>query len=167
MLLSAADAMAQNSKKMKTIEIQKTVKIKGDVETVFNHVVYLENFPKWSPFLEADSSQKYEVTGVDGQIGAQYHWVGNNGKDVGYQEIKSINPGQKVLMQCDIQKPFKAQPTFSYSFKKEGEHTLVTQDFELPVKRVDRFFMKLFGAVKDIDKMNERGLELLKIACES
>lgn len=159
--------MAQNQKKMKSIEIQKTVKINADLATVYNQVAYLENFPKWSPFLEADPTQKYEVTGTDGQVGAQYHWEGNKGKDLGYQEIKSLKPQEFVLMQCEIQKPFKAQPTFKYSFQQEGDYVLVTQHFDLPVTGVNRFFMKVFGAEKDIKKMNERGLELLKIAAEN
>lgn len=167
LLLSGMNAMAQTKNKMNSIQIQKTVQIKADLQTVYNQVVFLENFPNWSPFLEADPTQTYEVTGTDGQVGAQYHWEGNKGKDLGSQEIKSIHPQQKVLMQCDIQKPFKAQPTFSYSFKQEGEYVVVTQDFSLPAKRVDKFFMKLFGGVKSIQKMNERGLELLKTTCEN
>lgn len=167
MLLSGIHAMAQKEKKMKSLELQKTVKISANLETVYDKVVFLENFPTWSPFLEADPTQKYEVKGTDGQIGAQFHWEGNKGKDLGYQEIKAFDPNKSVIMQCDIQKPFKAQPTFQYSFKQEGDHVVVTQNFDLPVKGINKFFMKLFGAVKDIDKMNERGLELLKLSCEN
>lgn len=166
LLLSGVNAMAQKQKKMKSIEIQKTVKIDANLATVYDKVAFLENFPTWSPFLEADPTQTYEVKGTDGQIGAQFHWEGNKGKDLGYQEIASIEANKSVLVQCDIQKPFNAKPTFRYSFKQEGDHVVVTQNFDLPVKGMDRFFMKLFGAVKDINKMNERGLELLKIACE-
>ena len=151
---------------MKTLDIQKSIKINASIETVYNQVAYLENFPKWSPFLEADPDQKYEVKGTDGKVGAQYHWEGNKGKDLGYQGIKSLTPNEQVLMQCDIQKPFKAQPTFTYSFEQVADQISVTQDFKLPVKGMDLFFMKLFGAVKDINKLNERGLELLKLSCE-
>ena len=165
LLFSGMAGIAQKEKKMKAIEIQKKVKIKADIQTVFDQVVYLENFPQWSPFLEADPEQKYSVKGKDGQVGAQYHWEGNNGKDLGYQEIKSITPQKNVLMQCDIQKPFKANPTFSYSFQQEGDYVVVTQDFHLPVKGIDRVFMKLFGAEKSMNKLNARGLELLEMAC--
>ncbi len=159
-------ATAQKESNMTSLNIQKTITIKADLPHVFDHIKYLEKFPEWSPFLEEDPTQTYKVTGTDGQIGAQYHWEGNKGKDLGYQEIKSIDPGKSIQMQCDIQRPFKAKPTFSYTFKQQGDKILVTQDFHLSVKRIDLFFMKLFGGVKDINRMNERGLELLKIACE-
>ena len=51
---------------------------------------------------------KTEVKGKDGQIGAQFHWNGNKGKDLGYQEITEIKPLEYIKMECDIQKPFKA-----------------------------------------------------------
>ncbi len=153
--------------KLKHIHIQKTVQINAPIENVFENVVYLENFKKWSPFLEADPTQKIEIKGTDGQIGAQYHWEGNGGKDLGYQEIKEIRSLQYVGLQCDIQKPFKANPTFEYTFSKSGNSVKVTQDFNLESSLGDAFFMWLFGARKDMAKMNARGLELLKTATEN
>ncbi|MEO0902223.1 MAG: hypothetical protein AAFY00_09440, partial [Bacteroidota bacterium] len=118
------------------------------------------------PFLEADPTQKYEVKGVDGTIGAQYHWEGNKGKDLGYQEIIKIEEGRFIGMKCTIQKPFKADPTFDYTFSQTADGILVTQDFNLESSTSDAFFMWLFGAKKDMEKMNQRGLDLLKKALE-
>ncbi|MFK7757795.1 MAG: hypothetical protein AB8B53_12770 [Flavobacteriales bacterium] len=151
---------------LKHIHIQKSVFIDGDISTVFNKVVYLEKFPEWSPFYEADPSQKTKVKGNDGQVGAQFHWEGNNGKDLGYQEIKEIKPLEMIRMECDIQKPFKANPTFLYTFSKSENQTMVTQDFKLDSGLIESFFMWLFGAKSDMGKMNARGLELLKLTCE-
>ncbi|PQJ80972.1 hypothetical protein BTO18_09805 [Polaribacter porphyrae] len=155
-----------NASKLQHIHIQKTVNIQADLETVYNNVVYLKNFKKWSPFYEVDPNQKTSIKGEDGQVGAQFHWEGNNGKDLGYQEIKEIKNLAYIKMECDIQKPFKANPTFEYAFSKNGNSVKVTQDFNLKSGFVDSFFMWLFGAKKDMSKMNARGMELLKIACE-
>lgn len=155
-----------NASKLQNIHIQKTVNIKSDIETTFNNVVYLKNFKKWSPFYEVDPSQKIKIKGNDGQIGAQFHWEGNQGKDLGYQEIKEIKPLKYIKMECDIQKPFKANPTFEYLFSKNNNTVTVNQDFKLKSGLVDAFFMWLFGAKKDMEKMNARGMELLKIASE-
>ena len=154
------------TKKLRTINIQKEVVIKGTLDEVFDQVVYLKNFPHWSPFLEADPSQKIEIKGADGEIGAQYHWVGNKGKDVGYQEIKEIKPLEYIRIGCDILKPFAAQPVFEYSFLKMGDEVKVTQNFNLKSSSSDAFFMWLFGVKKKMEKTNERGLELLKISVE-
>ncbi|WP_024772757.1 SRPBCC family protein [Aquimarina macrocephali] len=155
-----------NANKLKNIHIQTTVNINADIQTIFDNVLYLKNFPKWSPFYEVDPTQKIEVKGNDGEVGAQFHWNGNNGKDLGYQEIKEIKPLEYIKMECDIQKPFKANPTFEYSFSNLGNMVKVTQDFDLKSGLVDSFFMWLFGAKKNMEKMNERGMELLKANSE-
>ena len=148
--------------KLTNIHITKKVTIKSTEQEVFDMVRYLGNFPKWSPFLEADPAQKYEVKGTDGQVGAQFHWEGNGGKDLGYQEIVKIDEWSFIGVQCDIQKPFQATPTFDYSFSKSANGVTVTQDFKLQSGIVDAFFMWLFGAKKEMAKTNERGLTLLK-----
>ena len=155
-----------NASRLQHIHIQETVMIRAEEQKVFDQVVYLKNFRLWSPFKEADPGQKTEIKGRDGKVGAQYHWEGNNGKDLGYQEIEEIKPLRYIKMKCNIQKPFNAQPVFEYSFAKLSDGIRVTQDFYLKSGMVDAFFMWLFGAKKEMVKMNKRGMELLKIATE-
>ncbi|MEM9894991.1 MAG: hypothetical protein AAF789_01360 [Bacteroidota bacterium] len=162
-LLSIGFSKAQ---KLRNIHIQKEVLIAGSLADVYEQVIYLSNFPNWSPFMEADPEQQVKVVGEDGKVGAQYHWVGNKGKDVGFQEIVAFKSFEYVKMQCDIQKPFKARPIFEYHFEQLGNHVRVKQDFYLRSSTVDAFFMWVFGAKKDIAKLNQRGLELLKEAVE-
>lgn len=151
---------------LQSIQIVKSVTIKGTKTEVFDMVRYLKNFPKWSPFLAQDPKQKYEVKGTDGAVGAQYHWDGNEGKDLGYQEIVKIDTFTFVGMRCDIQKPFVAKPTFDYTFKETSNGIEVTQDFKVQSGLIDAFFMWLFGAKADMEKMNMQGLDLLKAAVE-
>ncbi len=149
------------------IQIVKTVTIKGSKQEVFDMVKYLGNFPKWSPFLAEDPTQKYEVKGTDGTVGAQYHWDGNKGKDIGFQEIKKIEEGKFIGMQCDIQKPFIAKPTFDYYFTETANGIEVKQDFKVQSALPDAFFMWLFGAKAGMETMNQTGLDLLKKAVET
>ncbi|TAF44114.1 MAG: hypothetical protein EAZ51_02875 [Sphingobacteriales bacterium] len=151
---------------LQSIQIVKSVTIKGTKTEVFDMVRYLKNFPKWSPFLALDPKQKYEVKGTDGTVGAQYHWDGNEGKDLGYQEIVKIDTFTFVSMQCDIQKPFVAKPTFDYTFNETSNGITVTQDFKVQSGLVDAFFMWLFGAKAEMEKTNMQGLNLLKAAVE-
>ncbi len=151
---------------LKNIHIQKKVSITSDIEAVYDKIRYLEKFPEWSPFYDADPEQKYEVKGTDGAVGAQFHWDGNKGKDLGYQEIVKLSAPTYVGMKCDIQKPFKASPTFEYALSSNGNDVTVTQDFKLESGLVDSFFMWLFGARKQMEKTNEHGMNLLKKAVE-
>lgn len=152
---------------LKNIQIIKTVTIKSSNQEVFDMVKYLKNFPKWSPFLAEDPGQKYEVKGQDGEVGAQYHWDGNKGKDLGFQEIVKIQEGKFIGMQCDIQKPFVAKPTFDYYFTETANGIEVKQDFKVESALPDAFFMWLFGAKAGMEKMNQTGLDLLKKAIEN
>lgn len=152
---------------LKNIQIVSKVTVRGSKQEVFYMVKYLKNFPKWSPFLAQDPAQKYEVKGTDGTVGAQYHWDGNGGKDLGFQEIKKIEEGQFIGMQCDIQKPFEAKPTFDYYFTETAEGIEVKQDFKVESGLVAAFFMWLGGAKAEMAKTNETGLELLKTAVET
>jgi hypothetical protein len=152
---------------LKNIQIVKSVTIKGSKQEVFDMVKYLSNFPKWSPFLAEDPSQKYEVKGTDGTVGARYHWDGNKGKDLGFQEIVKIDEGKFIGMQCDIQKPFVAKPTFDYSFTETTNGIQVKQDFKVESDLVSSFFMWLFGAKAGMEKMNQTGLDMLKKAVET
>lgn len=165
-LLTFIAAGLYNANSLKSITTKETVTIKGSMEEVFDMVKYLNNFPKWSPFLAEDPNQQYEVKGQDGVIGAQYHWNGNKGKDLGYQEIVAIDPHRYIEMKCDIQKPFQAQPTFDYHFESTPNGVRVTQEFELQSGLIDAFFMWLFGAKKGIEKTNQQGMSLLKKAIE-
>jgi uncharacterized protein YndB with AHSA1/START domain len=151
---------------LKDIRIVKTITINAPKEKVFNMVKYLKNFPKWSPFLAQDPTQKYEVKGTDGKVGAQYHWEGNKGKDLGFQEIKKIEEGKFIGMACDIQKPFKAKPTFDYYFTETPDGIEVKQDFRVTSGLMDAFFMWLFGAKAEMEKTNQQGLDLLKKVSE-
>ena len=152
------------SSALTNLQIVKSVTIKGSKEEVFDMVRYLKNFPKWSPFLAQDPAQQYEVKGIDGTVGAQYHWNGNKGKDLGFQEIVKVDTFSYVGMKCDIQKPFVAKPTFEYYFKETPNGIEVTQEFKLKSGAVDAFFMWLFSAKAGMEKTNEQGLELLKKA---
>jgi Polyketide cyclase / dehydrase and lipid transport len=156
-----------NASKLTSINIVKSVTIKGSKQEVFDQVKYLKNFPKWSPFLAIDPAQKYEVKGTDGTIGAQYHWNGNGGKDLGFQEIKKIDEGSFIGMQCDISKPFEAKPTFDYTFTETPNGIKVTQDFKVESPLIAAFFMGFAGAKAGMEKMNQTGLDLLKKSIEN
>ena len=111
-----------------------------------------------------DPKQKHEVKGIDGTIGAQYHWNENKGKDLGYQEIYTIKELEFISMKCDIQKPFVAKPTFDYTLTENKKGITLHQTFKLKSEIIDAFFMWLFGAKKEMEKTNQLGMELLKKA---
>jgi hypothetical protein len=152
---------------LQSIQIETSTTIKGSKQEVFDMVKNLNDFPKWSPFLVQDPTQKYEIKGTNGAVGSQYHWVGNGGKDVGYQEITKIEEGIYIGKKCDIQKPFEAKPTFEYSFSETAQGVTVKETFKLQSGLIDAFFLWIFGAKTEMVKTNQQGLDLLKKAIEN
>ncbi|MEM6398024.1 MAG: SRPBCC family protein [Bacteroidota bacterium] len=150
----------------RNITLDNEVTINASMDEVFDLVRYLENFPRWSPFLAQDPDQQYEVRGVDGKPGATFHWNGRGGKDVGFQEIITVEDAKYIEMRCDIQKPFVAHPTFAYTFKQTPQGVRVSQHFNVKSGAVDALFMWAFGARKEMDSTNQQGLDLLKQAAE-
>ena len=154
------------ARELTTIQIVKSVTVKRSKEEVFNMVRYFKNFPKWSPFLAQDPTQKFEVKGNDGEVGAAYHWEGNGGKDLGYQEIKNIDPFKSIKIECTILKPFVANPTFDYSFNELPNGIEVTQIFTLESGIMNAFFMWLLRVKSQMEITNQQGLDLLKKVVE-
>jgi hypothetical protein len=152
---------------LKNIHIVNTTTINATKQDVFDMVKNLSNFPKWSPFLVQDPTQKYEIKGTDGSVGSQYHWNGNQGSDLGYQEIVKIDTFTFIGKKCDIQKPFVAKPTFDYHFAETANGIEVKEEFKLESGLVNAFFLWLFGAKAEMEKTNQQGLDLLKKAVES
>lgn len=152
---------------LRSIQIETHTTIKATRQDVFDLVKYLKNFPKWSPFLVQDPTQKIEIKGTDGQVGVQYHWVGNKGNDVGYQEIIKIDEANFIAKKCEIQKPFSAKPIFEYEFVDSADGVVVKETFKLESGLVDAFFLWIFGVKAEMEKTNIQGLNLLKKAAEN
>lgn len=156
-----------NGNQLRIIEIEQRIAINATPEKVYSMISQLKNYPKWSPFLAQDPTQQYSVKGADGQVGAQYHWEGNKGDDLGYQEIASLVPNTRVGFLCVIQKPFKARPTFDYLIIPNANHVTVEQKFRLESGLVDAIFLWLFRVKPQMATTNQQGLALLKTACET
>ena len=151
---------------LRSIQIDTNTIIKGTLQEVFDLVKSLNNYHRWSPFLVQDPSQKYQLKGEDGTVGSQYHWVGNGGEDVGYQQITKIVEGTYIGKKCDIQKPFVAKPTFEYYFSEDANGVTVKETFKLESSLIDAFFLWVFGAKTEMEKTNKQGLDLLKKVIE-
>jgi hypothetical protein len=166
-ILSCAVWIVVKTNQHKTIYITKQLTVKSSTNKAYDMVKHLSNFPKWSPFLVEDPTQKYEVKGKDGHIGSQYHWEGNGGKDVGYQELVELTENKHIGMQCSIQKPFTSSPVFDYTFYPVKDGVRIQQDFRLKSSFGNAFFLWMFGVKKKMSETNQLGLDLLKKTLET
>jgi hypothetical protein len=139
--------------------------INAPKQRVIEKVRLFGQYPEWSPWKETDPEQKHWVTGTDGELGAQFHWVGVKEKGKGYQELTGLTP-QSITIQCHIQEPFQSEPTFKYSFTDLPEGTQVEYVFSTDMPIPMNVFGLLLRLKNNIQLTNDRALLNLKKVCE-
>lgn len=106
--------------------VERTAIIKADRAVVYEHVSKFENFTKWSPWADMDTTQKTTLSGVDGTVGAKFNWESTN-DDVGTgsQEITAITQ-DRIDMDLIFTAPWESQATtyFTLTDKEEGVEVL-------------------------------------------
>ena len=151
----------------KSITITETILIQEEQAQVFEILRSFERFPEWSPFLVADPKQKNWVEGEDGQLGSAFHWEGVAEKSVGRQILSELEQDTYLKMACEMAEPYEASAFFSYYIETKENGTLVTQVFEMPCSRFEKFMMSLFGVKKQMTETNQLGLQRLQALAEN
>jgi hypothetical protein len=149
----------------KEITVVSTSRVKAPLQLVRDNVRFFSRYPSWSPWLEQDPQQQYRVEGTDGAVGVKYHWKGVAEKGLGFQTLTTLTENS-LAIRCDISEPFTSTPDFSYAFSEENGETLITQTFVTAMSAPMNAIGMLMGLEKNIRKVNERGLERLKIFTE-
>lgn len=71
---------------------ERSITINAPVTEVYNYLLKLENFNKWSVWSRNDSTIKNTITGTDGTPGAVNTWIGDaalsgEGKKIGRAHV--------------------------------------------------------------------------------
>lgn len=147
------------------IKVRSEVLINAPKASVLDQVRFFKQYPTWSPWLDTDPEQKNEVKGTDGQVGAQFHWVGVKEEGKGYQELTQFSENE-IKIKCHIQEPFQSEPDFLYTFTETPQGTKVVYEFETAMPMPMNVIGMLMGLKDEIQKVNDRGLANLKKVCE-
>jgi uncharacterized protein YndB with AHSA1/START domain len=146
--------------------VARSTLIGAQPETVFDQVNNLRNWEPWSPWAKLDPSAKTKYDGPPEGLNAGFGWDGNK-SGAGHMTIIESRPPQLVRFRLDFERPFKGTNQAEFTFKAQGEGTVVT--WTLTGK--SNFIMKAFGLFVDCDKMCgtqfENGLADLKIISEN
>jgi len=104
-----------------TLKTTTTTKINASKSEVMNVIKSYELFPEWSPFLESDPNQKYELGGTDGAIGSTFSWEGVDEKSKGtqakqptFRQTKLPNNLKRNEKDDIINNSNRTNPFFSY-----------------------------------------------------
>ena len=144
-------------------KIQKSITINAPVANVFEQLVKLDHFNKWSVWNQEDSSVMHTITGIDGTVGAITIWNGDpeiSGK--GTMEITAIDINKKVAHTIHFISPGKNSATSVFLLKETENGIVVTWQFSLTTPRPWNIFNLFYSMEKERGKDFEDGLLLLK-----
>ncbi len=129
--------------------ISRTATIFAPAEVVFADVNDVRQYNEWSPFSKMDPAMKVTYSGPPSGPGATLAWAGNNKAGEGRMTLVENRPNELVRYRLEFLKPFQATNIAEFTFKPEGDRTVVTWS----MTGTKNFMCKAFGLVIDSDKM--------------
>jgi uncharacterized protein YndB with AHSA1/START domain len=119
---------------------------------------------QWSPWEKVDPAMQRAYDGSAAGAGARYAWVGNNQIGQGSMTILESLPPELIRIKIEFLKPMAGVCDIEFSFKADGDRTLVTWS----MGGCHSFMARVMGLFMNLDKMTggffEQGLaELARI----
>ena len=149
-------------------KIERSIIINTPASTIYNQIIKLENFNKFSVWSKQDSTAVYTLTGTDGTIGATTSWKGHpqiSGE--GQIEIITLEPNRKVTHKLHFIKPKKGNAESIFNLLETNKATTkVTWTFTMATPRPWNIFNLTYSLDKQMGKDFEDGLKALKTMIE-
>jgi len=147
--------------------IARTATIAAPVPAVFAQVNDVHNWEAWSPWAKLDPAMKKTYEGAPAGTGAIYTWAGNAEVGEGRSTIIESRPSDVIRIKLEFVRPFAATSIAEFTFKPEGERTVVT--WSLTGKK--NFVTKAVHLFMNMDNMVggefDKGLARMKAAAEA
>jgi uncharacterized protein YndB with AHSA1/START domain len=147
--------------------IARSATISAPAADVFAQVNDFHKWDAWSPWAKIDPTMKQIYDGAPSGTGAIYTWVGDKKVGEGTMTLTESRPNDVVSIKLEFRKPFKATNTAEFTFKPEGDQTVVTWS----MSGRNNFMFKAFGLFMNMDKMLggefEKGLASMKSVVEA
>jgi uncharacterized protein YndB with AHSA1/START domain len=134
---------------------------------VFAQVNDFHKWEAWNPWGKIDPAMKQTYEGAPSGTGAIYTWAGNKEVGEGRMTITESRPNELIRIKMEFFKPFAATNTAEFTFKPEGNQTVVTWS----MAGDNNFMAKAIHLVMNMDKkiggQFEKGLAEMKSAAEA
>ena len=146
--------------------IQRTARIRAPAERIYPLIEDFHRWGEWSPYEKLDPNLQRTYSGPASGRGAVYEWSGNSKAGNGRMEITDTAQPDRVTIQLDFIKPFRARNVAEFRLTPRGDATEVTWEMH----GQSAFMHKLLGLFFNMDKLIgrdfETGLSNLKTATE-
>ncbi|HEY6064492.1 MAG TPA: SRPBCC family protein, partial [Chitinophagaceae bacterium] len=148
-------------------KIERSITINAPAALIYQQLIKLENFNKYSVWSQRDSAVKYTMTGTDGTVGASTSWTGDPEiSGDGKIEIASLEENKMIRHKLHFTKPKKGTAESAFTLKETNGVTTVTWDFDLATPRPWNIFNLFYSLDKKMGKDFEESLATLKTVIE-
>ena len=148
-------------------QVQRSLAIAAPAAALFEQVNDHRKFVVWNPFGKLDPNVKNTFTGPATGVGSVCSWQGNREIGAGSATIIESKPGELVRERMDWKEPMEGTGTVEFTFKPEGNTTVVTWR----MYGTNNFVCKVMCLFLNMDKMVgsqfEQGLVNLKNQTEA
>ena len=136
--------------------VTRTAVIKAPAAKIFALIDDLRSFNNWNPYERKDPGVKGTYSGPARGVGAAYAWSSRK-VGAGRMEITASEAPNKLTMQLDFLKPFKARNTAEFTLQAQGDKlTVVSWAMHGP----SPYLAKLIGVLVNMDTMIGKDFEV-------
>ncbi len=147
--------------------VTRTATMSAPATDVFAQVNDFHNWEAWSPWAKLDPAARNSFEGAPAGTGAIFTWAGNKNVGEGGMTITESRPSDLIRIKLEFLRPFKGTNTAEFTFKPDGNQTVV----KWSMAGTKNFVVKAFGLFMSMDKMVggqfEQGLASMKSVVES
>jgi carbon monoxide dehydrogenase subunit G len=147
--------------------VTRTARIAAPPAAVFAQVNDFRKWDAWNPWAKIDPAMKQSYEGSPAGVGAVYTWIGNSQVGEGRMTLTESRPNELIRIKMEFFKPFAATSSAEFTFKPEGDQTVVTWSME----GRNNFMAKAVHLVMNMDRMIggqfEKGLTQMKAVAEA
>jgi hypothetical protein len=147
--------------------VERSISVSASPAAAFAQVNDFHKWEAWNPWGKIDPAMKETYDGALSGVGASYSWTGNSKVGIGRMTLTESRPFEQIKIRLEFLKPFAATNTAEFTFKPNGNETIVTWS----MSGKSNFICKLMGLFMSMDKMIgtqfEKGLADLKAVSEA
>ena len=145
--------------------IERSTQIDAPKELVYEYARYFKNLEGWSPWWHLDPNMQVSYSGKDGEVGAGYHWSGNDKVGEGEQTVTAMTP-DRIDTEVKFKRPFESTSPTYMTFQADGKKTNVTWAFDMHVAFPWNGLAMFTDMDAGVGGDYARGLASLKKVCE-
>jgi uncharacterized protein YndB with AHSA1/START domain len=146
--------------------VSRSTSMAAPASAIFAHVNAPKNWEAWNPWGKIDPNMKLTYDGPAAGVGASYAWAGNNQVGEGKMTVTESKPDERIQFRLDFHKPMAGTSDAEFTFKPEGDKTLVTWTMSGKNNFIARIMCLFMNMDKMIGGQFDKGLADMKTVLE-